>query len=111
MGMVPHERSLVKRMAGRPFVLLGVSSDHTPDDLKRVQENYEISWRSWFDGRHGRIAARYRIEYYPTLYLIDHTGVIRKTFVGPPRNEVLDKDIEQLVEEAEADTSRQAANR
>jgi hypothetical protein len=111
MGMVPHERSLVKRMAGRPFVMLGVSADHTPDDLKRVQAKHDIPWRSWFDGRQGHIAARYRIEYYPTLYLIDHTGVIRKIFVGPPRDRELNKDVEQLVEEAEEDAPRQAANR
>ena len=106
MGMVPHERSLVKRLTGLPFVMLGVSADHSPDDLKRVQTKHDIPWRSWFDGRTGPISARYRIEYYPTLYLIDHTGVIRKIFVGPPRDGELNKDVEQLVEEAEDDARK-----
>jgi hypothetical protein len=109
MAMVPHERSLVKRSAGRPFVLLGVSADRSPEALKRVQEKHSIPWRSWFDGRPGRIAARYQIEIFPTLYLIDHTGVIRKMFVGRPRNAELDKDVEQLIEEAEEDARNKEA--
>src|SRR5262245_40319291 len=34
MAMVPHERSLVREMKDRPFVLLGVSGDHNLEDLK-----------------------------------------------------------------------------
>jgi hypothetical protein len=111
MAMVPHERSLVNRLAGRPFVLLGVNEDYTPDGLKRVQEKNDIPWRSWFDGHRSPIAAKYRVEYYPTLYLIDHVGVIRKTYVGPPPKAELDLDVEQLIEEAEADAPvKSAAN-
>src|SRR5438477_7883977 len=31
--MIPHEKELVKRMQGRPFVLLGVSDDRSEDAL------------------------------------------------------------------------------
>ena len=34
--MYPHERSLVKRLAGRPFALLGVNSDQDRKVLQTV---------------------------------------------------------------------------
>jgi hypothetical protein len=34
--MYPHERSLVKKMEGKPFALIGVNSDEDRDALKPV---------------------------------------------------------------------------
>ena len=34
---------------------------------------------------------------WPTLYLIDHDGVIRHKWLGSPGNDVLDEAIESLV--------------
>ena len=36
--MYGHERSLVQRYQGRPFVLLGVNTDDDAETLKQVQE-------------------------------------------------------------------------
>ena len=36
--MFPHERSLVKRLEGKPFALLGVNSDEDKDKLKEQNE-------------------------------------------------------------------------
>jgi hypothetical protein len=33
MAMVPHERSLVKRLESKPFALLGVDLDDTPEKM------------------------------------------------------------------------------
>jgi hypothetical protein len=90
-------------MAGRPFILLGVSADRSREQLKRAQETHEITWRSWFDGRHGPIGDMYRVQFFPTLYLIDHSGVIRKIYIGDPPDSELDQDVEQLIEETEED--------
>src|SRR5262249_11789421 len=49
-GMVPHERSLVKNLEGRPFVLLGVTCDPDRAGLKEVVKKEEITWRSFWDG-------------------------------------------------------------
>jgi hypothetical protein len=37
--------------------------------------------------------------------LIDHKGVIKKKWLGSPRNEVLEKEVEKLVQAAEKDKS------
>jgi len=99
--MYPHERSLVKKFAGKPFTILGINSDQSSDELKKVLEKENITWRSWFDGGStgGPIASHWNVSGWPTLYLVDHKGVIRDKSVGSKN---MDKLIDQLVEEAEA---------
>ncbi|MBI2948849.1 MAG: TlpA family protein disulfide reductase [Verrucomicrobia bacterium] len=101
--MYPHERSLVKRLEGRPFVLLGVNSD-PKERLRKVLEQENITWRSWWDGGStgGPIAQAWGIRGWPTLFLIDHKGVIRHQHLGSPGGEVLDEELEKLIAEAEA---------
>ncbi len=102
--MYPHERSLVKKMEGKPFALVGVNSDRDKADLKKAMEKENITWRSFWNGgsTSGPISTRWAVQGWPTLYLIDHKGVIRKKWVGSPGNEVMDKEIDKLVKEAEA---------
>jgi hypothetical protein len=99
--MYPHERSLVKKMEGKPFALVGVNSDTDREALKKVLVAEQITWRSfWNGGTGGPISRDWQIQFWPTLYLIDHKGVIRRTFPGAPSGEVLDRAIEDLVKEA-----------
>src|SRR5437588_1999669 len=100
--MYPHERSLVKRLEGKPFALLGVNSDPKPI-LKDTIAKEQMTWRSWFDGGNtsGPIATKWNVEGWPTLYVLDHKGVIRHKWVGSPGDTVMDEVIESLVNEAE----------
>lgn len=106
--MYPHERSLVKKLADKPFALLGVNSDKDLKELKETLEKEQITWRSFWNGEKGTggpISAEWGVRGWPTLYLIDHKGVIRRKFVGSPGDKVLDAAIDKLVEEAEKATS------
>ena len=100
--MYPHERSLVKKMEGKPFALVGVNSDTEKAALKKAMEKENITWRSFFDGGKigGPIATRWAVQGWPTLYLIDHKGVIRNKWLGSPGDKVLDDAIDKLVREA-----------
>ena len=45
--MYPHERSLVKRLEGQPFALIGVNSDRDREALKAVlatHVNAKLPW-------------------------------------------------------------------
>jgi hypothetical protein len=77
--MYPHERSLVKRLSGQPFALLGVNSDKNLEQLQATMEQEQITWRSWWDGGStgGPIAATFGVRAWPTVYVLDHKGVIR----------------------------------
>ncbi|MFO0938155.1 MAG: thioredoxin-like domain-containing protein [Gemmataceae bacterium] len=106
--MFPHERSLVKRMAEekKPFALIGVNSDTDLKSAKEKNEKQEITWRSFWCGKEGtggEIPSAWRVSGWPTIFLIDHKGVIRHKFLGNPGNEKLDGLIEELVKEAEKD--------
>jgi hypothetical protein len=104
--LYPYERSLVSHFENRPFALLGVNSDPSPETPRRLQEKGTVTWRSWWDGEPpagGKgIAEQWEVRASPTLYLIDHKGVIRKRYVGPPGERALEKELNSLVEEAEA---------
>ena len=106
--MYPHERSLVQKMESKPFVLLGINSDQSKEQLKKVIEDEKMTWRSWFDGpgTQGPIATKWNVQGWPTLYVLDHKGVIRHKSLGSPGDATLDKWIEELVKEAEKDTKK-----
>jgi len=102
--MYPHERSLVKKLEDKPFVLLGVNSDTDLDELKKVLEEEKITWRSFWNGKEGTsgpISTDWNVHGWPTLYVIDHKGVIRHKWVGSPGEEKMDAAIEKLIEVAE----------
>lgn len=102
--MFEHERSLVQKMAGRPFVLLGVDGDASRETLQHAQKKYQLNWRSWWDGE-GFIAMRWHVDRIPTLFFIDHKGMVRGRMVGPPDSpRELDDAIESLVQEAESES-------
>jgi peroxiredoxin len=100
--MYSHERSLVQRYQGRPFVLLGVNTDQDVETLKRVQEEQHITWRSWFDGpAGGPITRAWGVTGMPSIFLIDAKGMVRFAHEGAPEAEELNGEIETLVKEAE----------
>jgi hypothetical protein len=96
--MYPHERSLVKRLEGKPFALLGINSDSDRLALRNALEQERITWRSWYDGggTHGPIATAWEVQGWPTIYVLDPKGVIRYKSV---RGEAMDKAVDALLEE------------
>ncbi len=93
--MYPHERSLVKRLEGKPFALLGVNSDPKENVLKAI-ERENITWRSWWDGgtTSGPIASAWNVRGWPTIYVLDPKGVIRYKNVRGPQ---MDAAVDQLL--------------
>ena len=100
--MYPHERSLVARLKNKPFALLGINSDASREALKPVLQREQITWRSWFDGGNtsGPIARAWGVQGWPTIYVLDHRGVIRFKDV---RGEAMDGAVDKLLAEMEAE--------
>ena len=97
--MYPHERSLVKRLADKPFALIGVNSDTDLDRLKARMKEEQISWRSFWcgkDGTRGAIPKAWNVSGWPTIYVLDHEMKIRAKGV---RGEAMDKVVDQLLVE------------
>ncbi len=97
--MYPHERSLVQRLNDEPFALIGVNSDKDLEFVRRRVQEEAITWRSFWNGPKGTsgpISARWNVRGWPTIYVLDHKGVIRFKNV---RGEAMDKAVDQLLEE------------
>src|SRR5262245_2477675 len=99
--MIPHERSLVEKLQGQPFALLGINTDGNVNEVKQKSMSEQVTWRSWYDGQGGPICKQYKVRSFPTIYVLDHKGVIRYKNV---RGEELDKAVETLLKEAEKET-------
>jgi hypothetical protein len=95
--MYPHERSLVKRLEGKPFALLGINSD-PKGRLQQTVKKENMTWRSWWDGGStgGPIARAWNVDSWPTIYVLDDKGVIRYRDV---REKELDKAVDALLAE------------
>ena len=105
--MWPHERSLVKRLTGKPFAVIGVNvSEPNTKALKKLVEKENLTWRSFSDPRTsegwGAIAKKWNLAGTPTIYLIDHQGVIRHKWLGGAPAQVIDTALEKLIRRAEA---------
>jgi hypothetical protein len=97
--MYPHERSLVKKLADKPFALLGVNSDRDLESLQTVLAEENITWRSFWngpDGTRGPISRAWNVSAWPTIYVLDADGTIRYKNV---RGEKMDQALETLLAE------------
>ena len=102
--MYPHERSLVARLKSKPFALLGINSDDSREALRPALEREQITWPSWFDGggTSGPIARAWKVQGWPTIYVLDHHGVIRFKDI---REDALDKAVDTLLAEMEKEAA------
>src|SRR5438105_4375195 len=97
--MYPHERSLVKKMEGKPFALIGVNSDEDREGLKPILTQERITWRSFWNGAggiDGPISRKWKVTSWPSIWVIDAQGEIRYRDVRGP---AMDQAVETLLAE------------
>ena len=98
--MLPHERSLVKRLQHEPFALLGINSDGDAKQVKPLFDKHEITWRNAMDGTPGGpLANQWNVNSFPGIYILDAKGVIRYRGL---RDEAMEEAVLELIEEAKA---------
>jgi hypothetical protein len=97
--MFPHERSLVVRLKDQPFALIGINSDDDKEYYAAEAKANGITWRSFWNGPKGTggpISGKWGVRSWPTIYVLDHKGVIRKEGV---RGHDMDQIVDQLLAE------------
>jgi hypothetical protein len=81
--MIPLEKEMVKRLADRPFALIGINSDGGQAALQKIIKEQGLTWRHAVDGSTaGPIATRWNVSGWPTTYILDSKGVIRFRDLG-----------------------------
>lgn len=100
MAMLPHEKALVERLQNEPFALLGINSDGTAEQLRKILAEQGITWRQAVDGdTSGPWATKWNVHGWPTIYVLDANGVIRYRDV---RDEEMSTAVDKLLAEAKA---------
>jgi hypothetical protein len=93
----------VKKLAAKPFALLGINSDKDRDALKQTLVDEDITWRSWWDqATDGPIHTKWQIEMRPAIHLLDAKGVIRyKEIDASEVDQAIDELLAELVAQGE----------
>ena len=93
-AMYSHKRELIQNNGGKPFVVLSVNADVDRETLMQAIDDGEITWRCWWDRPPRSICKEWNVTSFPTIYVIDHTGVIRYKNV---RDKALDDAVNELL--------------
>lgn len=96
-SMYPQKRQLVDQLKDRPFALLGVNCDETPQRVDSLIDSSVVTWKNVYDGPNGRLAATWLVEDLPATYVLDGRGTIRFANV---RDQQLDDAVHALLEES-----------
>jgi thiol-disulfide isomerase/thioredoxin len=100
VGMIPHERELLEKRKDKPFTILSVNVDDEQATATKFMGEEKMPWDHWWDGPKGPVCKMFRIHAYPTLFLIDAKGIVRKKWTGVPGNEALDKAVDEVLADA-----------
>src|SRR5262249_18299991 len=94
---VPILRNLNKKYAGKPFQLVGVSSDDDEDVWRTFTEAQKMDWQQYID-LSGKVLEAFKIESFPTYIVLDKDGVIRfrQSGLGP----TTESDVEEAINKA-----------
>ncbi len=89
---------MVKRLADKPFALIGINSDGDRSVVNKILAREKITWRNVIDGNtRGPIATAWNISGWPTIYVLDKEGKIRHRDL---RDDELEKAVVKLLAEA-----------
>ena len=99
-------------MKDKPFALIGVNINcYDPKKLKEVMDKEQLNFRSFTDTADGEglgvISSAWNLMGTPTLFVLDHEGVIRYSRRGVPDAKVIDEVLSKLIKEAEGNDRKE----
>jgi thiol-disulfide isomerase/thioredoxin len=95
---VPILRDLNKKYAGKPFQLVGISSDNDEDVWKTFIAAQHMDWSEYID-LSDEVLKAFKIESFPTYIVLDKDGVIRfrQSGLGPTTQMELEDTINKYL--------------
>ncbi len=79
---MPSMQRLKERMDGRPFVMLGVNSGETLDELNEFLELVKVDFPILLDPE-SAATRQWKVFGLPTSFLVDREGKVRYALTGP----------------------------
>ena len=98
-------------MQDKPFALIGVNINcHDPKTLKEVMDKEQLNFRSFTDTAAGDglgvIGSDWNLFGTPTIFVLDHKGVIRYRHIGIPDTKTIDEMLNELIKDAEGNREK-----
>jgi len=93
---------LVTKLKGQPFTLLGINSDPDRSVLTKRFAAEKITWPNLCEGMSGPVSKQYRVRKYPTVYVIDHDGIIRHRDLYPRELDIAVRELLKNVPRGES---------
>lgn len=100
----PDTAARIEKYAGLPFAHIGIHSDGIPESVIRESiEELGVTWPTVLDlpedgSRMGPVASLWQVNGWPTVYVIDHQGVIRSNWA---REQAMRELVPALIEQAQ----------
>ena len=99
-------------MKDKPFALIGVNTNSfPPEKLKEVMDKEQLNFRSFTDTAAGDglgvIGSAWNLFGTPTVFVLDHKGVIRYRQIGIPDKKAIDDVLNKLIKEAEGNDTEE----
>ncbi len=106
MGLLPHKKALVQRLADQPFSFVGMfGREGDPKEIAARMKTEGINWRNALDlgeAEDGTLWSTWAVRGFPQFYLLDDQGVIRQRWFGNPGEDVMDRAVDALLAELAA---------
>lgn len=104
LDALPRLEELIRRMAGMPFVALGINVDGDRETLSRYVGQHGLGWPQVWDEGQQISRETFGVRSYPTLVLADHRGVVRYSAIGwsAEIETALSRELQSAVDEAVA---------
>lgn len=85
-GIPQYLDEMAKTYAGCPLEIIGVRTNDSGSSFSSLPENKkpEAGWKVLRDGEDGSLAKAWHVSIYPTVFLVDPTGMIRFRQAGYP---------------------------
>lgn len=98
MKLVRHEVELISHYKDQPFAIVGVNADNDVAKAMQAQAEKSMTWRSFRDKQQsGTTISDQWKALFPTVYLIDHQGIVRHRFSGVSNPDPIRQAVETLV--------------
>ena len=102
----PELATLREDMAGKPFEIISISVDETPELVTRyMAKDFALPWPQWYVGPQGALLKEWGVEGYPTYLLLDAHGVVQARSTGSFAFGPLKDQVQQLVSQIDHNRS------